>query len=234
MPEFQDIRILAASATGSIAHVVVYRFDRFSRNVEDGAYDRMEPRWRGIALRSALEASGDSLAGRFLTTMLSAAGQFDNATRAERTVTGMNTQSKSSRWQWPAPTGHLTGGKSTASPLIDPDAARKSHDSLSLLPLESIQRRLHLPPLLPLVYSRAKALHSRKTIPKILVNPLCSGEILIKGWEKSARADFEPLISLGTFARVRVVPAGHAPARPYLLGHKASPPARLDSLLRVR
>ena len=93
---------LAQVAKGRISHIVVYKFDRFSRNVEDGAIYRMELRKLGIALRSATEATDDSPAGKFLTTMLSAAGQFDNDTRAERTMTGMKNRLASGRWQWPA------------------------------------------------------------------------------------------------------------------------------------
>src|SRR5437868_12685967 len=55
-PEFQAMfNLLALATKGSISHVIVYKFDRFSRNVEDGAAYRMELRKLGIALRSATE-----------------------------------------------------------------------------------------------------------------------------------------------------------------------------------
>ena len=97
-PAFQEMfRYLAALAKGTISHVVVYKFDRFSRNVEDGAEYRMRLRKLGISLRSATEATDDSPAGKFLTTMLSAAGQFDNDQRAERTLKGMKSCSQADR-----------------------------------------------------------------------------------------------------------------------------------------
>jgi site-specific DNA recombinase len=69
--QFQAMfEFLAVVGKGSISHVIVYKFDRFSRNVEDGAEYRLKLRKLGIDLRSATEATDDSPAGKFLTTML--------------------------------------------------------------------------------------------------------------------------------------------------------------------
>jgi DNA invertase Pin-like site-specific DNA recombinase len=49
----------------------------------------LELRKLGIALRSATEATHDTPVGKFLATILSVVRQFDNQTRAERTLSGM-------------------------------------------------------------------------------------------------------------------------------------------------
>ena len=55
-------RFLEASR-GKISHVVVYKFDRFSRNVDDGAEYRMRLRKMGVTLLSATEKTDDTPAG---------------------------------------------------------------------------------------------------------------------------------------------------------------------------
>jgi site-specific DNA recombinase len=120
-PEFQaTFKFLALTGKGGISHVVIHKFDRFDRNTEDGAFYKLELRKLGIALRSATEATDDTPAGKFLATMLSAVGQFDNDTRAQRTLSGMKSRLESGRWQWPAPTGYLSGTKSGPSMVVDP------------------------------------------------------------------------------------------------------------------
>ncbi len=60
-PEFQAMfRYLTTAAKDSISHLVVYKFDRFSRNTDDGAVYRLQLRRMGIALRSATEATDDT------------------------------------------------------------------------------------------------------------------------------------------------------------------------------
>jgi DNA invertase Pin-like site-specific DNA recombinase len=110
---------LAQAAKRSISHVLVYKFDRFSRNVEDGAMYRVQLRQLGIDLTSATEKTDNTPSGRFLTTVLSAKDQLDNDTRAERTLAGMKATLEKGRWQWPAPTGYLSGTKLGPSFVVD-------------------------------------------------------------------------------------------------------------------
>ena len=53
--QFQAMfRYLADARKGSISHVIVYKFDRFSRNVEDGSVYRLQLRKLGVVLRLSL------------------------------------------------------------------------------------------------------------------------------------------------------------------------------------
>jgi site-specific DNA recombinase len=213
-PEFQAMfRYLAQVPKGSTSHVVVYKFDRFSRNVEDGAAYRMELRKLGIALRSATEATDDSPAGKFLTTMLSAAGQFDNDTRAERTLTGMKNRLESGRWQWPAPTGYLSGSKSGSSLVIDSHRGPLIARLFELIATGEHTKASALAAVTALGLRSHKGVPlTQETIRKMLINPLYAGEIFIKSWGKSVRGDFEPLVSQSVFDRVQTVLSGRAPA----------------------
>jgi len=212
--EFQAMfEFLRQCAKGSISHVVVDKFDRFSRNVEHGAEYRLRLRKLGIVLRSATEATDDSPAGKFLTTMLSAAGQFDNDTRAERTMSGMKNRLKAGRWQWPAPTGYLPGSKSGPSMVHDPIRGPLVKELFRLVSTGEHTKASALTAVTELgLRSRTGAPLTQETIRKMLVNPLYTGEILIAGWGQSVRGDFEPLVDQVTFELVQMVLMGRAPA----------------------
>jgi DNA invertase Pin-like site-specific DNA recombinase len=213
-PQFQAMfQYLAQVRKGSVTHVIVYKFDRFSRNVEDGAFYRLELRRNGIALRSATEATDDSPAGKFLMTMLSAAGQFDNDTRAERTLIGMRNRLDSGRWQWKAPTGYLNGSKSQPSLIPDPDRAPHIAKLFELLATGEQTKASALATVTAMGLRSHKGVPlTQETLRKILTNLIYAGEILITGWGKSVRGDFQPIVSQSVFDRVQEILSGRAPA----------------------
>lgn len=119
--EFQAMfKYLAQAPRGSITHLVVYKFDRFSRSIDEGAPYRLALRKMGIPLVSATEPTDDTPAGRFLSSMLIVVGELDNDMRAERSTSGMKARLASGRWQWCPPTGYLRGSKAGPSLVIDP------------------------------------------------------------------------------------------------------------------
>ena len=225
-PEFQAMfNFLALAAKGSISHVVVYKFDRFSRNVEDGAAYRMELRKLGIALRSATEQTDDSPAGRLLTTVLGGIAQFDNDTRAQRTLDGMKNRLESGRWQWAAPTGYLTGSKSGPSLVPDPERGPLIAKLFELVATGEHTKASALAAVTALgLRSRRGAPLTQETVRKILVNKLYYGEMSIEKWGTSVQADCTPLVSRTTFDRVQMVLAGRAPVSvPHIREHMDFP-----------
>jgi site-specific DNA recombinase len=212
--QFQAMfRHLAQVAKGSISHVIVYKFDRFSRNVEDGAVYRLELRKLGIALRSASEATDDSPAGKFLTTMLSAAGQFDNDTRSERSKAGMKIRLDGGSWQWKGCTGYLRGSKSGPSLVIDPVRGPLIARMFELIATGEHTKAFALAAVTALGLRSPKGRPlTQETIRKLLVNRSCMGEMFIEGWGKCVKGDFEPLVSESVFERVQTVLSGRAPA----------------------
>lgn len=122
-PQFQAMfRFLQQAKAGTILCVVVYKFDRFSRN-EDGIVYRLRLRKQHIDLRSATEHTDNTPTGRYLQTVLSATAQLDNEVRAERTSMGMMSRLGTGQWMWRAPTGYLNG-EDRNEPSLKPDPAR--------------------------------------------------------------------------------------------------------------
>jgi site-specific DNA recombinase len=204
---------LAQAAKGSISHVLVYKFDRFSRNVEDGAMYRVQLHKLGIMLTSATEKTDDTPSGRFLTTVLSAKDQLDNDTRSERTLAGMKATVGKGRFPFPAPTGYLTGSKSGPSLVIDPERGPLVARMFELVATGEHTKASALAAVTALGLKSRKGVRlTQETIRKIFINPLYAGEIVIESWGMAVRGDFAPLVSQSVFDRVQTVLSGRAPA----------------------
>ena len=212
--EFQAMfRYLEGAPKGTISHLVVYKFDRFSRDSDDGAAYRMILRSLKIAMRSATETTDDSPAGRLMVSVLGATAQFDNETRAERALNGMKNSLERGRWQWPAPTGYLIGGKPGPSLVPDPERGPMIKRLFELVATGEHTKASALATVTALgLRSKKGAPLTKETIRKMLVNPVYAGEMLVKKWGRSVPGDFEPLISRELFDRVSVILAGRAPA----------------------
>jgi site-specific DNA recombinase len=205
---------LTQAGKGSFSHVIVYKFDRFSRNVDDGAIYRMELRKLGIALRSATEATDDSPASKLFTTVLGGFAQFDNDMRAERTLAGMKATLEKGRWQWPAPTGYLSGSKMGPSLVIDPERGPLIAKLFELVATGEHTKSSALAAVTALgLRSRKGVPLTQETIRKILVNSLYAGELFIKSWGKAVKGDYDPLVSQSVFDRVQTVLMGRSPAQ---------------------
>jgi len=225
--EFQALfKFLEHSPKGSISHLVVYKFDRFSRNVQDGAAYMLRLKEMNIALRSATEATDETPAGKFLATMLSAVGQFDNDTRAERTLAGMQSRVEAGRWQWPAPLGYINGGKGEPSLLHDPEGRGELVAKLfELVATGEHTKASALAVVTALGLRSAKgAPLTQETIRKMLVNPVYAGHIYARAWNKLVQGDFVPLVSQRTFDRVQSVLAGRStPCRRHVRSREEFP-----------
>ena len=211
--EFQAMfRHIADLPKGSISALVVYKFDRFSRNVDDGAVYRLELRKFGVELRSVTEATDNTPGGRLLTTMLSAIGQFDNDQKAERTLSGMKSRVNNGSWVWQAPVGYLNGSKSGPSLIPDPDRAPLIRKLFELVATGEHTKVSALATVTALgLRTRKGAKLTQETLRRVLTNPLYVGEIEVKKWGKSIQGDFEPLMERGLFDRVQMILTGRAP-----------------------
>src|SRR5688572_15018943 len=72
-----------------ISRIVVYKVDRLSRVTADYLAIKTFFNKLGISLVSATEKLEDTPGGKFYETLLSAAAEFDNNVRSQRTVEGM-------------------------------------------------------------------------------------------------------------------------------------------------
>lgn len=86
-PEFQ--RMMADAQSGTFATVVVYKFDRFSRNRFDEAIYRKKLKDLGVALQSAMEAVPDGPEGIILESVIAGYNEYYSRNLAQNVTRGM-------------------------------------------------------------------------------------------------------------------------------------------------
>ena len=111
---------------GEINAFVVWKVDRFARNVGDHYSVRNVLAGFGVRLYSATEQIGDSPTERLAETIHAGFAEFDNAIRKMRAINGMRARIKSGIWPFKAPLGYRSlqlrsqGLKKTEPDPIDP------------------------------------------------------------------------------------------------------------------
>lgn len=90
-----------------VGYVVVYKIDRFARNMEDHTALRVVLAKMGIMLLSATEPIDQTLTGKLMENVLASFAQFDNEQRAERSRNGMAARAKEGCWVTTAPIGYI-------------------------------------------------------------------------------------------------------------------------------
>lgn len=99
---------------------VVYRVDRFARNVQDHMMMRGMLKKYGVALMSVNEPLGDTAVARLYEAMSASFAQFDNDVRSERTSEGMKRRVEEGSWPYPAPLGYVNVRDDQNRPTLAP------------------------------------------------------------------------------------------------------------------
>jgi len=208
--EFQHMFRYLEQSSG-ITHLVVDKFDRFSRSMDDGAEYRLRLRRLNVVLCSAKEPTDNTPAGRLFANVLGSFAQFDNDVRSHRAQDGMKASLKAGRWVWMAPIGYVHGNsKQEPSLTTDPErgplmfklfelvaSGQKKADALAHVTALGLRTRAGRP-------------LSQGTLAKLLKNPLYWGRIEKPEWGVFTKGDFQPLVSEGLFDRVQRVLSGRA------------------------
>lgn len=119
-PEFQKLLLYCRENRKRIGFVIVHSLSRFSRHVTDHHQIRALLSSFGIKLRSATESIDETATGHFMESMFAAVAEYDNRTKAERTVVGMMAAAEQGRWPFPPPVGYRIVSTPTQSQM-EPD-----------------------------------------------------------------------------------------------------------------
>ena len=105
-----------------IETLLVWKIDRFARNVEDHYAVKATLRKLGVQIASVTEPIQSDPNGKLMETILAGFAQFDNDIRALRTVQGMRQRLREGIWPWRPPLGYLPPGhgKKTEPDRSDP------------------------------------------------------------------------------------------------------------------
>jgi site-specific DNA recombinase len=211
-PEFQRMfRWLKQNHSG-ISHLVVDKWDRFSRSLEDGVTYRMQLKTWQVELVSATQPVTDDPSGRLMQNILQSFGQFDNEQRAERSIRGMRRQAEAGRFLNPAPLGYRNNGKANPSMVFDEATAplvrgmyERIGDGHSLSDA--------------LKWARLQGLRGKRgsdiviqTASKLMRNPAYCGRLERPSSGTSMRGDWEPMVDSGLWAKVQLALSGKSGA----------------------
>ena len=105
-----------------IGVLLVWKIDRFARNVEDHYAVKAALKKLGVQIVSVTEPIQADPNGKLLETILAGFAQFDNDIRALRSVQGMQQRLREGIWPWMPPLGYLPPriGKKTQPDEPDP------------------------------------------------------------------------------------------------------------------
>lgn len=198
-PQFQSMIEATERNHGHIGFVVIYKFNRFARNQHDQVTYGALLRARGVAVRSATEATDDTPFGRAAEGILAVFNQLDNEIRAENTVRGMKARANSGAWQWRAPLGYITA-PTPGHLAIDPVRGPLVRQAFELIAAGNHSKAEVLRKLL------ASGLNMRpQEFQRLLRNPVYSGRVVVPRWGIDVEGAFEGLVSEELFNRVQAV-----------------------------
>jgi DNA invertase Pin-like site-specific DNA recombinase len=192
---------------GDVACVVVFRLDRWTRELRDFVHLGEQLAKLGVTLRSATEAFGDGEAGELHQGLAALFAQYDNRVRARRAREGMRMGVERGRWLWRAPLGyHNSRTRTGPSLLVDPVAGPLVRRGIELMATGSLSAAGILDRL------TAQGLRSRKgrvltegTWSQTLRHPSYCGRLVIPTWGVDGAGDWEPLVSRSTWSRAQLV-----------------------------
>ena len=206
--ELQNLLAYCSDHRQLIDFVVVFKVDRFSRYCADHQALRVILHRYGILLRSVTEPIDETAEGTLMENVLSAVAQYDNQSKARRTVQGMKAALESGRWTFQPPLGYLSSKKASGAPCIveDPDRGPLIREAFETMargdkPMREVLRLV-----------TAKGLSTRRgnsvspqTFGTILRNKLYYGIIDVPDWGIHAVGDFIPLVTEDVFTAVQRV-----------------------------
>src|SRR5437867_8008894 len=97
---------------GNIEVLLVWKVDRFARNVGDHFSIKASLLKYGVRIVSVTEPIDSNPEGKLMETILAGFAQFDNDIRAMRTVQGMRRKIQEGIFPWKSPLGYLSAGAS--------------------------------------------------------------------------------------------------------------------------
>ncbi len=208
-PQFREMISFCKRNNRSVASLVVYKLDRFSRN--KSAFFAVQATLAGYGIRvvSATEpVDEDSPVGRLLEGILASVGEFESDLIGERVKASMEHARSCGRLTNAPPLGYILGPSLGRRCSVIPDPEMADHIRFSFEKFATGQYRMS--EVLDMVTRRGLRNQRGKPVTKqhfryILRNPTYLARVAISSERGSVQGEFEPLVDEGTFYRVQSV-----------------------------
>ena len=194
--KFQEMFVYLKEYQDKISAVILWKLDRFSRDVYDSlSYHNLLLSW-DIKLISLTENIDQTPAGKFTSIMLAGMSQYENEVKSERTVAGMREAAGKGRWLWRAPFGY---------DLIDKELVVNDAEGLILKELFNQYVQSQSFRECSRFLEKKGIVRSSKVISKMLQNNVYIGFVESKLLEYPVPGNHEPLVSEEVFDRVQKI-----------------------------
>ena len=206
--ELQSMLAYAKKYKGKIDHVIVYKMNRASRDMDSYVMGfRMHLKAMGITVRSATEVIDDSVMGQFMEFFSVLVGQMDNDTKRGFTVDNMTSLAYQGYWQHPPIVGYdmhkISNDLGKQRPTLKPNSAapyvgdvldRFSQGDITKAELTRYAASVGL-------RSRNGKRLSEDSIHRLIKNPVYAGYV-VDNFTKGELVDgrHDPIISRETYA----------------------------------
>ena len=209
-PQLQNLIKFCIENKKSINCIIVWKFDRFTRKLEDQIelFGKMQK--YNIRILSATENNEESAIGNLVRNVIGTFAQFENDIKSERVTAGMKEAFLEGNWLWKAPVGYkminkklyIDGTKGTHIKKIFEDFATGLYKQTDLL-----------------AYLKENGIKiSANTLCDLLRKPVYCGYLVNKKYSaKPIKGNFKPIVDEQTFYRVQAILNGNkAQAVPHL------------------
>ena len=190
---------------GIAKYLVVYKVDRFARDVASHYYLKTELLKMGIVLRSATEPIDETPTGELMETILAALAQFQNSVKKEQVKISMRKLLEQGIWQWQCPTGYINKknsfDKSTIPEVDDACAYRVEYifQQFATGAVTQTQLSRELEKQKTYDHKGDEVKFSPQLIDKILRNSFYAGILYVPKWDEEFEGAHKPLVDKPTF-----------------------------------
>lgn len=231
-PKLLEMLAFCRDKTNAVQVVLVWKVDRFARNVEDHYSIKATLRRVDVKVVSVTERIDGGPNGKLMETILAGFAQFDNDIRAVRSVQGMQRRIQEGIWPWHPPLGYVPPklGKKTEPDRPDPDRFAILQKAWQLYATGGYTKA----DVVSVLRERGVTGYcgrriSPQTLDKIFRNPYYAGELRDPWSGETFLGRHTPMVSKADFARVQVIGDGNANAMPH---HRANADFPLRGLVR--
>ncbi len=203
--ELQRVLSKLKKPNHGFTHFVCYDLSRLTRETADYFALKGFLAAAGVQLVAVTQPVDESPTGKFMGTILAAAGQFDNDVKREKTVAGMKEAIKRGIWPWQPPLGYLAqrAADRRATLVQDPEVApliRHAFDRIASGVVTQEEAREEL--------RRRGLAIPRETFSRLIHNPIYCGRIVAPRWGIEGRLASRPIVSEETWRRAQLALGG--------------------------
>ncbi len=219
---------------GTVQVLIVWKIDRFARNVTDHYSVKATLAKYGVSIASVTEPIDTNPEGRLMETILAGFAQFDNDVRAMRTVQGMRRKLQEGIFPWHPPIGYRSsvanGEKKTQpdvpdQPTFDVLRTAWKHFATGAYTQVEMGRLMSTWG----IGGKGRDTLARQSVYQLFTNPFYAG-VLVDPWTGDEyEGKHTPMVTRAEFASVQIMMAARGRSEPH---RKDNPEFPLRGLVR--